>query len=119
MADNPGTRIVTKIIFPVRDMSQAVGFYRRLGFEVENYDDGYAWVRNKGMEILHLAAAAELTVEDNPAAGYFHVQDTDAWHGAWSDLIPDLEPVTDRPWGMREFSFKDPSGNLLRVGQNL
>ncbi|MEM8923310.1 MAG: VOC family protein [Actinomycetota bacterium] len=125
MATNPGTWIVTKIIFPVADMGVAVDFYRRLGFEVEQYDSGYAWVRHRGEELLHLALAPALNPEDNAAAGYLHVQDVADWHAAWSATDADAEvgvvvgPLLDQPWGMREFSLRDPSGNLLRIGQNL
>lgn len=31
--------------------------------------------------------------------------------------IPRLDPVGDKPWGMREFAIVDESGNLLRIGQ--
>ena len=60
---------------------------------------------------LTLAAA-------NRAAGYFHVQDAAAWHLAWSDAEVEVSPLIDEPWGMREFTLHDPSGNKLRVGQN-
>lgn len=49
---NPGTRIVPKIIFPVGDMTAASEFYRALGFEVESYDGGYAWVKHRNEELL-------------------------------------------------------------------
>lgn len=119
MATAPNDKIVTKIIFPVSDMAPAVAFYRSLGFEVESYDDGYAWVRHKGGEILHLAAVPELDPDSNRAAGYFHVQDVAAWHGVWTEAGVELGPVEDLPWKMREFRLTDPSGNLLRVGQNI
>lgn len=120
MGTAPNDTIVTKIIFPVIDMTASIAFYRSLGFEVESYDDGYAWVRHQGGEILHLAAAPDLNPDQNRAAGYFHVQDTNAWHAAWSaDTDVELGPVEDLPWQMREFRLTDPSGNLLRVGQNL
>ncbi len=114
----PAERIVTKIIFPVRDMAEAVAFYEAIGFEVEAFDESYAWVRHRGEEILHLALSADLDPATNGAAGYFHVQDPDRWHAACGEAV---EPgdVADRPWGMREFALRDPSGNLLRVGANL
>ena len=118
MATLPRKKIVTKTIFPVHDMATAIAFYRGLGFEVEAYDDGYAWVRHRGDEVLHLALADGMTCAENRAAGYFHVQDARAWHAALADGPAELSPVVDQPWGMREFSFTDPSGNLLRVGQN-
>ncbi|MEM7274868.1 MAG: VOC family protein [Actinomycetota bacterium] len=120
-AGNPGTAVVTKIIFPVADMAAAVGFYRTLGFDVEQYDGGYACVRHRGEELLHLALAQELDPATNRAAGYLHVQDVDRWHDAWAVVVDDrvTDPLGDRPWGMREFSIRDPAGNLLRIGQNL
>ncbi len=114
----PAERIVTKIIFPVVDMDEAIGFYRTLGFEVEAYDGGYAWVRHRGEEVLHLALVAGLDPTSNHAAGYFHVQDPDAWHRTFASVVETGE-LADRPWGMREFELRDPSGNLLRVGANL
>jgi hypothetical protein len=30
-----------------------------------------------------------------------------------------LHPIRDTPWGMREFSVVDPSGNLIRIGTRL
>ncbi|MEM9132846.1 MAG: VOC family protein [Actinomycetota bacterium] len=119
MAENPGTAIVMKTIFPVADMAEAVAFYRSLGFAVEQYDDGYAWVTHRGGEILHLGRVDTLDAAANHASAYVHVQDADAWHAGWtSDGIAATE-VIDQPWGMREFTLTDPAGNLLRVGQNL
>jgi catechol 2,3-dioxygenase-like lactoylglutathione lyase family enzyme len=111
--------IVTKIIFPVADMSTAIEFYRALGFDVAQYDDGYAWISHQGSEILHLSKVEALDAATNHAAGYFHVKDVDRWHAVVKPSVESLEEVLDRPWGMREFSFHDPSGNLLRFGQNL
>jgi hypothetical protein len=30
-----------------------------------------------------------------------------------------MNPPRDEPWGMREFTVVDPSGNLLRIGHDL
>ena len=109
-------RVVAKIVFPVADLPAAIAFYEAIGLEVEAYDDGYAWVRHHGEEILHLARVDGLDVGANRAAGYWHVQDVDAWHERCRAVEPG--PVVDQPWGMREFSLLDPSGNHLRVGRN-
>jgi catechol 2,3-dioxygenase-like lactoylglutathione lyase family enzyme len=115
----PGVRIVTKIIFPVADMDEALSFYRTLGFDVDTYDGGYAWVTHGGEEIVHLRLVAELDRENNRAAGYFHVQDAGDWHRRWSRAGVEIGPIEDHPWQMREFALQDPDGNLIRVGQNL
>lgn len=113
------TSIVTKIIFPVTDMDEAVSFYRGLGFDVEGFDGGYAWVTHRGEEILHLALVPELDRDANRAAGYFHVQNAEDWHAAWSGAGAEVAALVDHRWQMREFSLRDPNGNLIRVGQNL
>ena len=119
MAANPGTPIVTKIIFPVDDLERVAGFSRRLGFEVEAWDDSYALVTHRDDEILHLARVDGFDRAGNRAAGYLHVQDATAWYSAWVEADAGVSPLVDEPWGMREFSLRDPAGNLLRVGQNL
>lgn len=119
MADNPGTSIVMKTILPVADMATAVAFYRSLGFAVEQFDAGYAWVTHQGDEILHLAGVDALDPSANHAAAYVHVQDAADWHTAWADTGAAVTEVIDQPWGMREFTLTDPAGNLLRIGQNL
>ena len=110
-----------KPILPVADMPATVAFYRRLGFEVSAYDDGYAWVRHCNWEVWHLIGSDGLDPATNAAAAYFHVDDADAWRSAMARAAGDdtIGDVADMPWGMREFSFTDPSGNLIRVGQNI
>lgn len=111
--------IITKIIFPTLNMGESIAFYQRVGFTVTSYDAGYAWVQHEGRELFHLAHVAGLDVKANRAAGYFHVQDVDDVHRRWSSHAEPVAALADQPWGMREFAVKDPSNNLLRVGQNL
>lgn len=109
-----------KPILPVSDMQVALVFYRSLGFEVSAYDDGYAWVKHCSWEFLHLRRVDAMG--RSHASAYIHVGDVVAWRDAMSatagDAV-DLSPVVDQPWGMREFEFADPDGNLIRIGQNL
>lgn len=109
-----------KPILPVDDLAAVSDFYRRLGFEVDSYDDGYAWVKHCGWEYLHLRRVD--SVDGNEASAYVHVDDADTWLTALlaaSDGSVEIGPIADMPWGMREFSFTDPSGNLVRFGHNL
>lgn len=112
-------RIETKAILPVDDMDTAVEFYRRIGFDVTSYDDGYAWVRHRGEEVLHLRLALRLVAATNETSVYLHVGSADDWHAAIGAAGVDVGDVTDTPWEMREFAFTDPSGNHVRVGHNL
>lgn len=111
-------RVVVKPILPVMEMKDAISFYRRLGFDVEPYDDGHSFVSNSGHEILHLRVVEDLDPARNAASVYFHVRDVDAVHGEWTEDGIATGEVADQPWGMREFTVTDPAGNLIRVGQN-
>lgn len=110
-----------KPILPVADLATAVDFYRGLGFDVSTYDDGYAWVNHCGWELFHLRAVPGLDPGAAAAAAYVHVDDADGWRAALAATGSGVEigEVADMPWGMREFSFTDPSGNVIRIGQNL
>ncbi len=109
-------------VLPVSDMDEAIGFYRHLGFDVESYDAGYAWVRTCGWEFLHLARASGLEPGASGAGAYVHVTDADEWHVAITAAAGDdaaIGGVVDQPWGMREFAVTDPAGNVVRFGRNL
>ena len=111
-------RAVVKPILPVVEMDDAISFYRRLGFDIEPYSDGYSIVRSSGEEILHLRVVDDLDPSRNAASVYFHVRDVDAVHREWIDNGLATDEIVDQPWGMREFTVTDPAGNLIRVGQN-
>lgn len=113
------TRIVPKTILPVTSMEPAASFYRRLGFDVQSYDSGYAWVLHDGEEIVHLRVVVGLDAAANASSCYLHVGDAGRWHAAWIAAGVSVGPLEDQSWGMREFAVADPSGNLIRVGQNI
>src|SRR6266536_5330952 len=41
----------------------------------------------------------------------------DAWHARMSAAGLPVTPLQEEPWGMREFTLTDPSGNHLRIGR--
>jgi catechol 2,3-dioxygenase-like lactoylglutathione lyase family enzyme len=104
---------------PVSDMDAAEAFYRRAGFEVRRYDDGFAFVTLDDQSVFDLGADARATPVHNAAGCYIISADTDAWHDR---LVAAGLPATEieaKPWGMREFSLADPSGNTIRIGRPL
>lgn len=103
-------------IFPVRDMAEARQFWTAAGLDVDGYDEGYAFVLAGGAEVAHLALQPDLLVERNSAACYVHVGDPEGWHQRWTAAGLPVSALQVQPWGMREFSLRDPSGNLIRVG---
>ena len=114
-------------IFPVRDVAAALARYKQLGFDGALYDETtdegrpfYGFIWRDGVN-LHLALARDLDPHTNTSAAYLYVDDPDAlyvqWHAA--GVGGELRRPEDTNWGMREMSYADPDGNLLRIGRRL
>ena len=103
-------------IFPVRELGEAKAFWARAGLDVQDYDEGYAFVLAEGEELVHLAAVPSLDPETNLSACYIHICDVQGWHDRLGAAGLPVTPVRDEPWGMTEFNVRDPSGNLVRLG---
>lgn len=104
-------------IFPVRDLGEAAAFWSRVPrLTVDVFDNGYAFVRHLGAELLHLGEYPRMDPGANFAGCYVLAPGIDALH---AEFVAAGLPVTaprDEPWGLREFRMTDPCGNVLRVG---
>ena len=105
-------------ILPVRDMAEALKFWSRLPhLTVEEYEGGgYAFVCHLGAEVIHLDHRPEMDASANVAGCYLHVHGIDALREALAAAGMPVSDVRDEPWGMREFTLTDPSGNVVRLG---
>jgi hypothetical protein len=77
LAVTSGEGLISTPVFPTADMSASTAFYRAAGFDVDAYDDGYAFVLRNGDEVLHLAATDELDPAHNQPACYRNTTDAD------------------------------------------
>jgi uncharacterized glyoxalase superfamily protein PhnB len=105
-------------------MAEAVEFYERAGFGVRIYTDdngeggdGFAFVDFDGQSVFDLDAAPNLDPNTNRAGCYLIVTDADSWYSRMSASGLPVTPIADQPWGMREFTLTDPSGNHVRIGR--
>ena len=115
-------------ILPARDLAETRDFYERLGFQAAGWwpttFGGYAILR-RGDLSMHFFSFKEIVPGQNYAQCYWRVNDVDALYaefetaGLLGSGIPRLDALANRPWGMREFSIIDPSGNLVRIGRQI
>jgi catechol 2,3-dioxygenase-like lactoylglutathione lyase family enzyme len=112
-------------VLPVRNVARALELYRKLGFEADSYqepgtsaDDPIYGFLSWGPVEIHISRFRELDPAANTSACYLYVGNADALHAMWSAAGVEgrLLPLSDTPYGLREFAFVDPDGNLLRVG---
>jgi uncharacterized glyoxalase superfamily protein PhnB len=51
---------------------------------------------------------------------YVYVDDVDSLHAELvAKGVPNVDPVQDQSWKMREFAVTDPDSNTLRFGQEI
>lgn len=109
------------------NLAASIRFYTEtLGLALEfQYEDFYAGIR-AGSQIFHLKLVEGMdpSVEYVDHGDHFHLylnvdnatQVADALTRKGVQLV---RPVTDTPWGTREFVIKDDQGHTLYVGQRL
>ena len=111
-------------ILPVHDLLRTRAFYELLGFTAGYHDDRYEILRRENL-VVHLEPQRDLDPARNRTSCYWRVKDADALHREFASLglpsegTPSLTVPIDEPWGMREFTLKDPAGNLIRIGHEL
>ena len=120
----------------VNDPDEALAFYRdKLGMEVRNdvARDSFRWITvgsaaQPGVSIV-LTNYVNGSPEDNDAVAAMiakgalygvHLQ-ADDLDGTFQQLRSEgadiVQEPTDQPWGVRDGAVRDPSGNLIRIGQ--
>lgn len=103
---------------PVVNMAEAVEFCEAAGFDVEQYDGGFAFVHRNDQSVFDLDLAANMDPSANRAGCYIITPDVDEWHAHLSAGGLTVSAIEDMPWGMHEFTVTDPSGNNIRIGRN-
>jgi len=112
-----------KAFVPARDFETSLRFYERIGFKIPWASEDLAYVRHGDTSFL----LQKFYVAEH--AGNFMmsllVHNADDWHCHLKSLGIALEfgvgigMPEDRPWGIRDFTFVDPSDVLWRIGHNL
>ena len=114
-------------ILPSRDLAETRAFYQNLGFKAW-WGGGGPWdyeIVSRGNLVVHFFTESSLAPGESDSSCYWRVGDADALHREFSAIglpgagIPRLTTPEDQPWGMREFTLVDPSGNLIRIGHEL
>ena len=107
-------------MLPVESMPRSVEFYEKLGFSVENRNDGWGWAMLSFDECRLMVDQSINPHRGIPRLGviYLYPDDIVEYHLSLRNhglIVPDLDETF---YGMLEFRLDDPDGNRLWIGQN-
>jgi len=115
------TAIEIKAFVPAKDFELSKRFYQDLGFAVNWSSDDLAYIAHGNSSFL--LQRFQDGIEDFMM--HLLVRDVDSWwsHVQDQDIAAKygvmIEPISDKPWGLRDFAISDPSHVLWRIGQNI
>ncbi len=106
---------VVEVVVP--DLGAVLAFYRRLGFTIERETPTFVTLRWEST-YLFIAQNAHATTSPRWASVRIVVPDVDAvWVHVMQLQLPVGSPIADRPYGLRDFTVKDPAGFEIRFAQ--
>lgn len=107
---------------PARDFDLSQQFYLELGFERVMAEGKLARFQMDGCAFL--LQDFYVKAHAHNCMMHLRVANLDDW---WAHVVSlelgrrygsRIEPPTERPWAMRDFTLSDPSGVLWRIAQN-
>jgi uncharacterized glyoxalase superfamily protein PhnB len=109
-------------VLAVHDIRKSAGFFvENLDFKVTAEPPGWVFVEKDNCMIMlgecqDAIPAAELG--DHSYFGYLRVDDADRYYDELKAKgVEMLSPISDKPWGMREFGLRTPEGHRMMIGQ--
>ena len=106
---------VVEVVVP--EIEAALDFYRTLGFTVEREAPTFVTLRWEST-FLFIAQNANATTAPRWTNVRIVVDDVDAiWERVKHLRLPIGSPIGDRPYGLRDFTVRDPAGFEIRFAQ--
>ena len=106
---------VVEVVVP--DLEAAMDFYRRLGFAVERETPMFVVLRWDDT-LLFIAQNSHATAAPRWTNVRIVVPDVDAiWERVNQLQLSVGSPIADRPYGLRDFTVRDPAGFEIRFAQ--
>jgi uncharacterized glyoxalase superfamily protein PhnB len=111
-------------VLAVHDLAKSAAWYRDvLGCETRDPDPGnWTFCRLGAIDFMlgecpNAMPASDLG--DHSYVAYLRVDDVDAFHDRAVEAGADItKPLTEEPWGMREFALRSVDGHRFTLGQS-
>ncbi len=110
-------------VLAVHDLARSAAWYRDvLGCEIREVDPGnWTFCAAGGIDVM-LGRCPDATpaseIGDHSYVAYLRVDDVEAFHERATSAGADItKPLTDEPWGMREFGVRSVDGHRFMLAQ--
>jgi catechol 2,3-dioxygenase-like lactoylglutathione lyase family enzyme len=96
-------------------------FVATLGFEIVNEPPGWTFVARDNCMIMLGECPDDMHPSELGCHNYFGYLRVDDAQGYYDEVrargaeVP--SPLSDKPWGMREFSVRSPEGHRITIGE--
>lgn len=109
-------------VLAVHDLKESAGFFvDNLGFKVTAEPPGWVFVEKDNCMIMLGECQDAMPAGDLGDHSYFGYLRVDDAAGYYEELksrgVGMSSPISDKPWGMREFGLRTPEGHRLMIGQ--
>ena len=117
------TRILQNhYVLAVHDLKKSADFFvDNLDFEVAAEPPGWVFVEKDNCMIMLGECRGALPASelgDHSYFGYLRVDDASrCYEELRAKGVEMSSPISDKPWGMREFGVRTPEGHRLAIGQ--
>ncbi len=104
--------------FAARDFAKLATFYEKvLGFKSQYKTENYCVLKRDDIS-LHIYPQRDDKVGGHNSA-YFFVTGVDELFKAVAKKAKIVHPISDQPYGLRDFLMQDPEGNNIGIAQRL
>lgn len=114
----------TQHVLAVADFEAAVAYFKdKLGFSEHNRVGGWSFLRLGEFWLMVGDCQGEVPARDTGNHSWFayvNCEGIDDLHQQYVERkVLIVEPIGDKPWGLREFVVETPEGHRIKFGQAL
>jgi uncharacterized glyoxalase superfamily protein PhnB len=108
-------------VLAVHDLQSSAAFFEQLGFIISSEPVGWIFLKKDNCMVMLgdcRNAIAPRDLGDHNYFGYLRVDDAARYYEfVKANGVKINSPLTDKPWGMREFGVVSPEGHRIMIGQ--
>jgi len=114
----------TQHVLAVKDLENSERYFvDKLGFQVRFRVDGWVFLSLQSFHVMLGHCADDLSAKETNNHSYFayvNCEDIDGLYREYEKRdVEFTQPVSDKPWGLREFGIRTPEGHRIMFGEEI